>query len=176
MFFNVYLFLRQRDTEHEWGRGRKRGRQNLKQTRLRAVSTEPDMGLELMNHEIMTWAKVGCLTDWAIQAPLIIIILKFFLMFIYFWDRERQSASGRGAERGRHRIPSRLQAPSCQHRAWCRAWTHEPWDHDLSWSQTLNRLSHLGTPVILFISVLTNCLAVISSWKWRRNLPFHHFG
>ena len=25
-FFNVYLFLRQRETEHEWGRGRERGR------------------------------------------------------------------------------------------------------------------------------------------------------
>ena len=23
-FFNVYLFLRQRETEHEWGRGRER--------------------------------------------------------------------------------------------------------------------------------------------------------
>ena len=26
---------------------------------LQAVSTEPDVGLELMNREIMTWAKVG---------------------------------------------------------------------------------------------------------------------
>ena len=32
-------------------------------SRLRAVSTEPDTGLELMNREIMTWAEVGCLTD-----------------------------------------------------------------------------------------------------------------
>ena len=32
-------------------------------TRLRAVSTEPDMGLELMNLEILTRAKVGRLTD-----------------------------------------------------------------------------------------------------------------
>ena len=28
-------------------------------SRLRAVSTEPDVGLELTNREIMTWAKVG---------------------------------------------------------------------------------------------------------------------
>ena len=27
------------------------------------VSTEPDMELELMNHEIMTQAEVRCLTD-----------------------------------------------------------------------------------------------------------------
>ena len=29
-------------------------------SRLRAVSTEPDAGLELTNHEITTWAEVGC--------------------------------------------------------------------------------------------------------------------
>ena len=34
-----------------------------------AVSTEPEVGLELMNLEIVTWAEVGRLTDWAIQAP-----------------------------------------------------------------------------------------------------------
>ena len=39
------------DTESEGG------------SRLRAVSTEPDAGLELTNHEIMTWAEVGRLTD-----------------------------------------------------------------------------------------------------------------
>ena len=27
------------------------------------------------------------------------------------------------------------------------AWTHELWDHDLSWSWMLNQLSHPGTPV-----------------------------
>ena len=31
--------------------------------RLRAISTETDVGLELTDHEIMTWAEVGCLTD-----------------------------------------------------------------------------------------------------------------
>ena len=38
--------------------------------RLWAVSTEPDTGLELPDREIMTWAEVGRLTDWATQAPL----------------------------------------------------------------------------------------------------------
>ena len=32
-------------------------------SRLRAVSTEPDVGLKLTNHEIVTRAKVGHLTD-----------------------------------------------------------------------------------------------------------------
>ena len=31
-------------------------------SRLRAISTEPDAGLELMNGEIMTRAEVRCLT------------------------------------------------------------------------------------------------------------------
>ena len=37
-----------------------------------AVSTEPNVGLELQNHkvEVMTWAKVRHLIDWATQVPL----------------------------------------------------------------------------------------------------------
>ena len=48
---------READTESETG------------SRLWAVSTEPDAGLELTDREIMTLAKVGRLTDWATQAP-----------------------------------------------------------------------------------------------------------
>ena len=42
---------REGDTESKAGSG------------LRAVSTEPDAGLELVNRETMTRAKVGCSTD-----------------------------------------------------------------------------------------------------------------
>ena len=38
-------------------------------SRLWAISPEPDAGLELTNHEIVTWAEVGRSTDWATQAP-----------------------------------------------------------------------------------------------------------
>ena len=38
-------------------------------SRLWAVSPEPNVGLELTNREIMTWAEVRCSTDWATQAP-----------------------------------------------------------------------------------------------------------
>ena len=38
-------------------------------SRFWAVSTEPDVELKLTNCEIMTWAEVGRLTDWATQAP-----------------------------------------------------------------------------------------------------------
>ena len=49
------LFLRQRETEHERGRGRERGRHRIgSRLQGRAVSTEPDTGLELMDREIMT--------------------------------------------------------------------------------------------------------------------------
>ena len=37
---------------------------------LHAVSTEPNAGLKPTNCEIMTWAEVRSLTDWATQAPL----------------------------------------------------------------------------------------------------------
>ena len=71
-----------------------------------------------------------------------------FLMFIYFWERERKSesecTSRGGAEREGHggsKAGSALTAQSP-----LRAQTHEPWDHDLSRSRTLNRLSHPGAP------------------------------
>ena len=70
----------------------------------------------------------------------------FFLMFIDFWERETECRLGRDRERGRHRVRSRLHAPSCQHRARRGARTAAPGDHDLSQSRTLNRLSHPGAP------------------------------
>ena len=79
-------------------------------------------------------------------------LLKIFLMFIHFWETEREHEWGRGRERGRHWIQSRLQAPSCHHRAQRRARTHGLQDHDLSRSWTLNRLSHPGAPPFLLIN------------------------
>ena len=38
-------------------------------SRLWAVSTEPNTGLELTSYENKTWAKVGRSTDWATQVP-----------------------------------------------------------------------------------------------------------
>ena len=38
-------------------------------SRLWAVSTEPDAGLEHTNYEIITQTEVRCLTDWATQVP-----------------------------------------------------------------------------------------------------------
>ena len=53
--------MRGRERERERTRGG--GAERETHTESEAVSKEPDAGLELTNHEIMTWAKVGRLTD-----------------------------------------------------------------------------------------------------------------
>ena len=63
---NVYLNLRERDSA--WAGEGQRETESEAGSRLWAVSTEPDMGLELMSCDIMTWAKAGGLTDWATKA------------------------------------------------------------------------------------------------------------
>ena len=59
-------------------------------SRLWAVSTEPDVGLELMNHEIMTWAEVEHLTDWATQVTqstfLKILFSLFYSIILIFFN------------------------------------------------------------------------------------------
>ena len=69
-FFLMFIYFWERD--RVWvGEGRERETQNPKQVPGSALSAQsPDMGLELTNLEIMTWARVGCSTNWATQAPL----------------------------------------------------------------------------------------------------------
>ena len=59
----------ERDRERERERERERDWETESETasRLWALSIKPDMELELTNRKIMTWAKVGYLTDWATQ-------------------------------------------------------------------------------------------------------------
>ena len=71
LFFNVYFWKR----ECEWERGREGDTESEAGSRLQAVSTEPDTGFEPINCEIMTWAEVGHLANWASQAPLVCIFL-----------------------------------------------------------------------------------------------------
>ena len=72
-------------------------------------------------------------------------LIIFFKSFIHF-ERERQREWAE--TEGERENPK--QALHHQHRALCRARTHEAWDHDLSWSQTPNRLSHPGALYIFF--------------------------
>ena len=68
----MFIYFWERETQCKLGRGRERGRQNLKQasgSSLPAVSTEPEAGLKPMKWEIMIWAEVWRLTDWGMQMP-----------------------------------------------------------------------------------------------------------
>ena len=53
----MYIYFEREREKYEWGKGREKGRQRIP-SRLRAVSTEPNAGLNLMNREIMTWAEI----------------------------------------------------------------------------------------------------------------------
>ena len=94
---------------------------------------------------------------------------KFFLMFYFIFERETERKQGWGRERGRHGIRSRLQAPSCQHRAQRGAQTREPQDHDLSRSRPLNRPSHPGAPSLsLFLNVYLFLKERETGCEWGR--------
>ena len=133
--------MRQRETEHEWGRVRERETQNLKQ----APGSEPSA-------RSLLWILCPPLSlplsfSLSFKNKVKIIYLFYFYFFnIYLFLRQRESMNRGGSERGRHRIWNRPQALSCQHRARRGARTHGPWDHDLSRSRTLNRPSHPGAP------------------------------
>ena len=57
-FHRLFILGTERETEHERERGRERGRHRIR-NRLQAPSHQPraDAGLELTDHEIVTWLK-----------------------------------------------------------------------------------------------------------------------
>ena len=65
----IYFWERERQTMSRGGAEREEDTESEAGSRLWAVSTEPNTGLEPMNHEIMTWAEIGRLTKWATQVP-----------------------------------------------------------------------------------------------------------
>ena len=67
--FNVYFWQRERQSTSRGGAEREGDTESETGSRLRGVSTERKAGLEPTNCEIMTWANVGRLTDWATQPP-----------------------------------------------------------------------------------------------------------
>ena len=72
IFFNfIYLFFweRERQSTSRGGAEREGDTESEAGSRLWAVCTEPDAGHKPTNHEIMTSAEVGHLTDWTTQAP-----------------------------------------------------------------------------------------------------------
>ena len=63
IFFSVYIFLRERQSVSRKGTEREGDTESEAGSGPRAVSTEPDVGLELTNSEITTGADIGRLTD-----------------------------------------------------------------------------------------------------------------
>ena len=68
MFF-YFIFETEREHEQRRGREREGDTESEAGSRLWAISTEPDAGLELTDCEIMTWTEVVRSTDWATQVP-----------------------------------------------------------------------------------------------------------
>ena len=75
-----------------------------------------------------------------------------FIIFERERDRETESKQGRGTERGRHRIGNRLQAPSHQPGARCRARTHGPRDRDLA---EVGRLTDCATQAPQYLLIIS---------------------
>ena len=66
---STYFWDRERQSVSGEGAEREGDTESEAGSKLWAVSTEPDVGLEPTNCEIMTWAEIGHLTDWTTQAP-----------------------------------------------------------------------------------------------------------
>ena len=68
-FFLMFIYFWERQSASREEAEREGDTESEAGSSLWAVSTEPNAGLKLTNHEIMTWAEVGCPTDWATQVP-----------------------------------------------------------------------------------------------------------
>ena len=105
-FLNIYFWDRERQSMSRGGSEREGDTESEAGSRLWAVSTEPDMGLEPTDRETMAWAEVRRSTDWATQAPQYVF---FYLCWFIFekvceWRRVRE----------RKRIRGRLHAVSIE--------------------------------------------------------------
>ena len=83
----IYFWDRERQSMSGGGAEREGDTESEAGSRLWAVNTEPDKGLELTNQEIMTWAEVGRFPDWATQAPL---SMDFFKWPAQKWRNDRK--------------------------------------------------------------------------------------
>ena len=74
----IYFWDTERQSMSGAGAEREGDTESEADSRLWAISPEPDAGLKLRDREIVTWAEVGRLTDWATQAPLSSLFLNNF--------------------------------------------------------------------------------------------------
>ena len=90
-------------------------------------------------------------------------------------QRETEHERGRGRERGRHRIGSRLQALSHQPRARRGARTHGPRDRDLAEVGRLTDCATQAPPIILKGKTKCcrpPCIIISLTLLWPRRSPF----
>ena len=70
-----------------------------------------------------------------------------FFFNVYFWETERERLwAGEGQTQRETQNFKWAPGSMLSAQSPTRAWTHKLWNHDLSQSWTLNRLSHPGTP------------------------------
>ena len=110
IFFNVYLFLRERERQ-SMSRGGAEKEGDRIQSRLHTVSMEPDSGLELTK----PWDQESeRLTYWATQVPLSFLLFKkkiFFNIYSFLRDRAQAEVGQREKERA---TQSPKQAPGSE--------------------------------------------------------------
>ena len=91
IFFSMFIYLWDRERQSLNGGGSETEGDTESETgsRLWAVSTEPDAGLELADLEIMTRAEVRRLTDWATQAPPLLCLFNHLSLrfLLYRWEK-----------------------------------------------------------------------------------------
>ena len=106
----LFVFEREREREREEDTDSKAG------SRLWAISAEPDVGIELMIHEIVTWAKVGHLTNspelpWATQA---LLLWSFITMF-----QLTEAYSHGPAKKAQYTKAEKSEKASIPEKVWC---------------------------------------------------------
>ena len=80
----IYFWDRERQSMNGGGAEREGDTELEAGSRLWAISPEPDAGLT--DHEIMTWAEVGPLTNWATQAPQLSLTFNFTVLWL-LWSQ-----------------------------------------------------------------------------------------
>ena len=83
-FQRLFIFGTERDRAMN-GEGAEREGDTESETgsRLWAISPEPDTRLELTDREIVTWAEVGRLTDWAALISILKMSFKFKIFHVW---------------------------------------------------------------------------------------------
>ena len=71
----MFIYFWQRDRAWAGEGQRERETESEAGSRLQAVTTEPNSGLEVTDLEIMIWAEVRRSTDWATQVPHVCLFL-----------------------------------------------------------------------------------------------------